>query len=95
MSLNSSDIEKIAQLAKLNINQDKQADYLKNLGNILQLVDKMQTVDTDKIAPMAHPLDGMQRLRTDEVTEKNQRKVFQEIAPATEAGLYLVPKVIE
>ena len=75
---------------------DEQVSALeKDLGNILDLVDQLGAADTDSVAPMAHPLDAVQRLRADEVTETNQREAFQAIAPATENGLYLVPRVIE
>mgnify|MGYP001005772888 CR=1 FL=1 len=66
-----------------------------DLGNILDLVDQLGAADTDSVEPMAHPLNAVQRLRADEVTETNQREAFQAIAPATENGLYLVPRVIE
>jgi aspartyl-tRNA(Asn)/glutamyl-tRNA(Gln) amidotransferase subunit C len=69
--------------------------YLKDLSDILEFVAQMNAVDTEAVTPMAHPLDLPQRLRADEVTEENQRDLFQAIAPLTEAGLYLVPKVIE
>ena len=55
----------------------------------------MNAVDTSGVTPMAHPLDAVQRLREDAVTESDQREHFQQVAPAVEAGLYLVPKVIE
>ena len=69
--------------------------YTENLSNILELVEQMNSVDTSDITPMAHPLDAIARLRDDMVTEANQRDHFQQIAPQTESGLYLVPKVIE
>jgi aspartyl-tRNA(Asn)/glutamyl-tRNA(Gln) amidotransferase subunit C len=75
---------------------DEQVSALeKDLGNILDLVDQLAAADTDSVEPMAHPLNAVQRLRADEVTETNQREAFQAIAPATENGLYLVPRVIE
>jgi len=95
MSLQKSDVEKIAQLARLSISDDDIPSYADNLSNILQLVEEMSSVNTDDITPMAHPLSASQRLREDRVTETNQRDHFQKIAPATENGLYLVPKVIE
>ncbi len=55
----------------------------------------MQAVNTTDIAPMAHPLDAVQRLRSDVVTEENQRDQLQTVSPAVENGLFLVPKVIE
>ena len=95
MSLDKSDVEKIAHLARLGIDENDVPEYARNLTNILDLVEQMSAVDTDNVAPMAHPLDATQRLRTDEVTESNQREHFQEIAPSVEDGLYLVPKVLE
>jgi aspartyl-tRNA(Asn)/glutamyl-tRNA(Gln) amidotransferase subunit C len=95
MSLDKHDVEKIAHLARLSIQQDDIPDYARDLNNILNLVEQMSAVDTNDILPMAHPLDAVQRLRPDEVTEIDQRDAFQAIAPKTEAGVYLVPKVIE
>ena len=95
MSLERSDVEKIAHLARLEISESDVPEYARNLSNILDLVAQMDSVDTDNVAPMAHPMEMVQRLREDAVTETDQRDHFQEIAPATENGLYLVPKVIE
>ncbi|MFW1677981.1 Asp-tRNA(Asn)/Glu-tRNA(Gln) amidotransferase subunit GatC [Pontibacter sp. JAM-7] len=95
MSLDRSDVEKIAHLARLQIAEQDIPEYTQNLTNILQLVDQLQAVDTTGIEPMAHPLDAVQRLREDTVTEPNQREQLQSIAPAVEAGLFLVPRVIE
>lgn len=95
MSLSRNDVEKIAHLARLAIDESDVDGYANELSNILGLVDQMSAVDTTGIQPMAHPLDAVQRLRTDEVSETNQRDHFQEIAPQVENGLFLVPKVIE
>jgi aspartyl-tRNA(Asn)/glutamyl-tRNA(Gln) amidotransferase subunit C len=95
MSLTPTDIEKIAHLARLKIEEADIPNYSRDLSNIIDLVDQMDAVDTSGVAPMAHPQDAVQRLREDVVTEENQRENFQSIAPATEDGLYLVPKVIE
>ena len=95
MSLKKQDVENIAHLARLAIDDGDIPGYAKNLSNILELVEQMNAIDTSAVEPMAHPLDAVQRLRKDEVTEANQREHFQSIAPKTEAGLYLVPKVIE
>ncbi len=95
MSLEKADVEKIAHLARLQINEQDVPEYTRNLSSILALVEQMSAVDTNGITPMAHPLDIAQRLRADEVTEENQREKFQKIAPATENGLFLVPRVIE
>lgn len=95
MSLDKTDIEKIAHLARLAIDDQAIPDYARDLNNIFNLVEQLNTVDTTDITPMAHPLDANQRLRPDVVTETNQRELFQAIAPKTEAGVYLVPQVIE
>lgn len=95
MSLDHTDVEKIAHLARLNIAEQDIQEYADNLSNILDLVDQMQAIDTRDITPMAHPMDAIQRLRLDEVTEGDQRDRLQTVAPAVEAGLFQVPKVIE
>ncbi|MDH4611205.1 Asp-tRNA(Asn)/Glu-tRNA(Gln) amidotransferase subunit GatC [Pseudomonas sp. BN102] len=95
MALERSDVEKIAHLARLGLNEADIPRTTDTLNNILGLIDAMQAVDTDGIEPMAHPLDATQRLRADSVTEENRRDAYQAIAPAVENGLYLVPKVIE
>lgn len=95
MSLGPAEVAKIAHLARLAIREEDAPVYARNLSAILELVAQMNAVDTAGVAPMAHPLDMAQRSRPDEVTEPNQREQFQAIAPQVEAGLYLVPKVIE
>ncbi len=95
MSLDATDVNKIAHLARLGIDEADVPEYANQLTAIMDLVDQMNAVDTTGVTPMAHPLDAVQRLRADVVTEEDQREVFQSIAPSTEAGLYLVPKVIE
>ena len=95
MSLDKTDVEKIAHLARLAIDEQAIPSYAKDLTNIFNLVEQLTAVNTADITPMAHPLDANQRLRADEVTEVNQRELFQAIAPKTEAGIYLVPQVIE
>lgn len=95
MSLSIDQVYKIAWLARLAIDQEKAAAYARDLNGILDFVEEMSAVDTSEVAPMAHPLDQAQRLRPDIVTETDQRELFQACAPLVEAGLYLVPKVIE
>ncbi len=95
MSVDQSDITKVALLARLKIDEADIPQYVDNLSNILGLVEQMSEVNTDDVVPMAHPLDAAQRLRADEVTETDQRDSFQALAPQVESGLYLVPKVIE
>jgi aspartyl-tRNA(Asn)/glutamyl-tRNA(Gln) amidotransferase subunit C len=93
--VDASEIEKLAQLARLEIRPEDLAEVASRISNVLALVDQLQAIDTDAVEPMAHPLDAVQRLRADEVTEPDQREQFLAIAPATENGLYLVPKVID
>lgn len=93
--MDEKNVEQIAHLARLDINKKDIPEYVTNLGNILALVEQMNAVNTDDVAPMAHPTDAVQRLREDVVTAENQREHFQEIAPQVEDGLYLVPQVIE
>lgn len=95
MSLGPDDVKNIAHLARLSIDEDDIDSYVSSLSSILDLVAQMNSVDTTDVTPMAHPLDVAQRLREDEVLEDDQREQFQKIAPQTENGLYLVPKVIE
>lgn len=95
MALERSDVEKIAHLARLGLDEAEIPRTTETLNNILGLIDEMQAVDTNGIAPLAHPLEATQRLRADAVTESDQRDAYQAIAPAVESGLYLVPKVIE
>lgn len=94
-SLQKEDIEKIAHLARLGIEEADVPGYARELSNILALVEQMSAVDTEGVTPMAHPLDAHQRLRDDIVTEQNQRDLLQANAPQIEAGLFLVPQVIE
>ena len=95
MSLTADDVKKIAHLARLGIDSQDIDSYAKDLSGMLALMTQMSELDTNNVEPMAHPMDQAQRLRTDVVTEHNNREKFQSIAPQVEAGLYLVPKVIE
>ena len=95
MPLDPAEVTNIAHLARLEIDPADIAGYARNLSDILTLVEQLNAVDTSDTPPMAHPQDTVQRLRTDHVTESNQRERFQEHAPQIENGLYLVPKVIE
>jgi aspartyl-tRNA(Asn)/glutamyl-tRNA(Gln) amidotransferase subunit C len=95
MSLTANDVKKIAHLARLGIAEQDVEHYAKDLSGVLELMTQMGRLNTADVTPMAHPLDQMQRLRDDAVTESDQRNHFQTIAPQTEAGLYLVPKVID
>ncbi len=95
MSLTPDDVKAIGRLARLAISEQDIPAYAKNLSSILDFVAQLDKVDTSKVAPMAHPLDMAQRLREDVVAGEVARERYQENAPQVEAGLYLVPKVIE
>lgn len=95
MAVEHEDILKIAELARLRLEPDQVASVTRRITDILALVDQLQAVDTGDTAPMANPLDATQRLRPDRVTEGDRREAFQDIAPAVEEGLYLVPRVID
>lgn len=95
MSLTPAEVKNIARLARLAISEQDIPQYAKNLGRILDFVAQLDKVDTTSVTPMAHPLDMPQRLRADVVTETDHRKRYQQNAPQVEAGLYIVPKVIE
>jgi aspartyl-tRNA(Asn)/glutamyl-tRNA(Gln) amidotransferase subunit C len=95
MSLTIEDVQRIAHLARIEVDENEAKTMLTKLDGILGLIEQMQAVDTVGILPMSHSQDVTQRLRDDVVTEANQRELFQTNAPAVENGLYLVPKVIE
>jgi aspartyl-tRNA(Asn)/glutamyl-tRNA(Gln) amidotransferase subunit C len=95
MALTKHEVESVAHLARLEISEGEIGRVVENLSSIIEFVDQLQAADTEGVLPMAHPLDMGQRLRTDEVSEVDQRKRFQANAGEVEAGLYLVPKVIE
>jgi aspartyl-tRNA(Asn)/glutamyl-tRNA(Gln) amidotransferase subunit C len=95
MSLKSSDIKRIAHLARIEISDLEANSTLQKLTGIMTMIEEMQAVDTQGITPMSHSQDVTQRLREDTVTEQNHREAYQLIAPLVEDGLYLVPKVIE
>ena len=96
MSLNRRDIENIALLARLALSESEIPVYVESLSRIMALVGQLERADTSAVEPMAHPLPGQrQRLRADVVTETDQHHLYQRNAPQTQAGLYLVPRVIE
>lgn len=95
MSINNDDVEKIAHLARLAIDPAQLETYTQTLSEILDLVEQMNEVDTDGIDAMAHPRDTELMLRADAVTEENQRDKYLKLAPASENGLFLVPKVLD
>ena len=95
MALTLEDINKIAHLARLGLSDDDTGIPQETATQIMGLIDELQAVNTTGIEPLAHALEVTQPLRTDVVSEQNQREAYQKIAPATQDGLYLVPKVIE
>lgn len=100
MSLTNNDVKRIANLARLELSESEAETTLEKLNGIFSLVEQLKAVDTTGIAPLSHPIaallpDLALRLRDDVVSETNQREAYQAVAPATQDGLYLVPKVIE
>ena len=95
VSLDKEQVQQIAVLARLRLDEDELAETVDKLSRIVDFVDQLAQADTTDVVPMAHPLDVAQRLRPDAVTETDDRDHFQENAPSTQDGLYLVPKVIE
>ena len=96
MSLNRRDIDNIAPLARLALTEQEIPVYVESLSRIMALIGELDRADTSQVEPMAHPLPGQrQRLRADVVTESDQHELYQRNAPQVEAGLYLVPRVIE
>jgi aspartyl-tRNA(Asn)/glutamyl-tRNA(Gln) amidotransferase subunit C len=96
MSITREQIESIARLARLSLGADEAPRYAEGLSRVLTLVQQLQSANTTGVAPMAHPLPGLRaRLRADEVSETDQHELYQRNAPQVEAGLYLVPRVIE
>ena len=96
MSLTRQDVEKIAHLARLSITEQEMPVYVTSLSSIVNFVDELSRVQTATVEPMAHPLVGQrQRLRPDAVSESDNHEKYQANAPSVEAGLYVVPRVIE
>lgn len=95
MAVDASEIQKVANLARLSIDESQLETTADTISRILELVDQMQMIKTDHVEPLAHPLDATQRLRKDVVSEENNRQQLQSCAPVVEDGLFLVPKVIE
>lgn len=95
MPLTSSDVKRIAQLARIDITEAESAQALGQLNDIFGMIEQLQSVDTRGIEPMSHPLGGCQRLRSDAANDRNERDAVMKNAPAAQDGLFLVPRVIE
>lgn len=95
MTVHEDEIARLAELARIRIADEQVPALTRRIGDILGMVEQLQATDTEGVEPMTNPLDAVQRLRADAVTEANQREALQSVAPAVENGLYLVPKVIE
>ena len=95
MSLQPDQVRTVARLARLALRETDLSLYVRNLSDILDMVEQLKAADTGGVMPLAHPLDVVQRLRPDTVEEQDQRECFQSVAPQVEGGLYIVPKVIE
>ena len=95
MPLSLQDVQRIAHLARIRVDEAEAAGYQTQLNGIFGLIEEMQAVDTRGILPMSHAQDLSQRLRADVVSESDRRAAFQAVAPQVESGLYLVPKVFD
>ena len=95
MSIETSDVVKVAHLARIQLNDEQIPQLTNSLNTILQLIDAMQQVDTTGIQPMTNAHDAKQYLREDVVSSSNQRELLLQNAPLSENGLFLVPKVID
>ncbi len=95
MSIDRTDIEKLGELARIAVTEENIEATTRSINEVLALVDQLQSANTANVKPLANPLDATQRLRHDQISESNHRDDFQPLAPATENGLYLVPKVID
>ena len=95
MKIDDKVVLDIAELAQLEVKGDAIHEYAEKMTAMLDLVEEMQSVTTEGVAPVSNPLDAVQRLREDKVTEKNLREEYQAIAPEVDQGLYLVPRVVE
>ena len=95
MALTLNDVEKIARLSRLYLNDGEKAQTLQELNDIFAMVEKMQSVNTDGIEPMAHPHEAALRLREDKITETDRSAEYQSVAPEVRNRLYIVPQVIE
>ncbi len=95
MSLDKDQVQHIAMLARLRLADDEFAQTVEKLSRIVDFVDQLSAAPTDEVVPMAHPLNQVQRLRPDQVTETNDRDAVQKNAPSVADGLYLVPRVLE
>ena len=95
MAIELKDVENIAHLARLQLSGAEQQEAQSSINNILHMIDEMQAIDTTGVEPLAHAYEASQRLREDVVTEQDQRAVLLALAPSTERGFFLVPKVLE
>ncbi|MBT3830663.1 MAG: Asp-tRNA(Asn)/Glu-tRNA(Gln) amidotransferase subunit GatC [Gammaproteobacteria bacterium] len=95
MDVTEEVVRNIAELVQLKVDDADIQQLAEGMQNILALADQMQAINTEGVEPVSNPLDASQKLRPDVVTEENQRELFQSLAPATESGLYLVPRVVE
>jgi aspartyl-tRNA(Asn)/glutamyl-tRNA(Gln) amidotransferase subunit C len=95
MIIERHEIEKLATLSRISIDEKTITDVTERLSSVLDLVDQLQTADTDSVQGISRPFQVSQRLRADEITESNHRDEFQAIAPAMDNGLFIVPKMID
>jgi aspartyl-tRNA(Asn)/glutamyl-tRNA(Gln) amidotransferase subunit C len=95
MAIELKDVQNIAHLARLQLSEAEQQEAQNSINDILHMIDEMKAIDTNGVEPLAHASEASQRLREDLVTEQNQREILLALAPSTDRGLFLVPKVLE
>lgn len=95
MKIDNEVILNIAELAQLEVKDEMISQYADKMTAMLNLIEEMQSVNTENIEPVSNPLDAVQTMRDDKVTEKDLRDEYQAIAPEVDSGLYLVPRVVE
>ena len=95
MKITQEVVHNVAELAQLSVSEQDLADLAEGMENILDLAEQLQSIDTSNLVPVSNPLEATQTLRTDAITETDQRDLFQTLSPHTQDGLYLVPRVVE
>ena len=93
--LNAETVSAIANLARLSLDDSQCVDYAQSLNKILDMMETIKGIDTEGVEPLKSPFDHPQPLRDDVVSESNHRDQYQAVAPETQDGLYVVPRVIE
>ena len=95
MPITPKQIIQISNLARIKIEKDQVHRLTEKIGEIISFVDKLKTIDTNEIEPLLNPLDAIQKLRSDKITEIDESENFLGIAPSVRKNLFVVPKVID